>query len=195
MLQIDDTLVSLDVVEKYFCCDLDKCLGECCIEGDAGAPITPEEYEKLQEVTPQVWDYLTPAAQRVLEEQGPAYYDCDGDLVTSIVDGRDCVFTTYAPGGMCLCALEKAWRDGKAPMSKPMSCHLYPIRLKELSGGITALNYHSWNICKAAELLGRSKGLRVYQFLQGPLERRFGKDWYRELKLVADEWLKQNPDK
>ena len=192
MLQIEDTLVSLDVVEKFFCCDLDKCLGECCIEGDAGAPITPEEYEKLQEVTPAVWDYLTPAAQRVLQEQGPAYYDSDGDLVTSIVDGRDCVFTTYAPGGLCLCALEKAWREGKAPMAKPMSCHLYPIRLKELANGITALNYHSWNICRAAEVAGRAKGLRVYQFLQGPLERRFGKDWYKQLSLVASEWLKQS---
>ncbi|MCM1006125.1 MAG: DUF3109 family protein [Lachnospiraceae bacterium] len=193
MLQIQDTLVSLDVIEKYFCCDLDKCLGECCIEGDAGAPITPEEYEKLQEVTPQVWEYLTPGAKRVLEEQGPAYYDSDGDLVTSIVEGRDCVFTTYAPGGMCLCALEKAWREGKAPLCKPMSCHLYPIRIKELPGGITALNYHSWNICRAAELLGKRQSLRVYQFLKGPLERRFGKSWYAELTLAAEEWLRQSP--
>ena len=88
MLQIEDALVSLDILERYFMCDLDACHGECCIEGDAGAPITSGEYEKLQELTPAVWDYLTPAAQRVLEEQGPAYYDEDGDLVTSIVDGR-----------------------------------------------------------------------------------------------------------
>lgn len=191
MLQIQDTLVSLDVIERYFICDLDACHGECCIEGDAGAPITPEEYEKLQEVTPAVWDYLTPAGRRVLQEQGPAYYDEEGDLVTSIVEGRDCVFTTYAENGMCLCALEKAYRDGKTDFCKPVSCHLYPVRLKSLPGGITALNHHSWKICKAAEVLGRAKGVRVYQFLQGPLERHFGKEWYAELRLAAEEWLKQ----
>lgn len=192
MLSIQDTLVSLDVIERFFLCDLDACHGECCIEGDAGAPITPEEYEKLQEITPAVWDYLTPAGKRVLEEQGPAYYDEEGDLVTSIVDGRDCVFTTYGENGMCLCALEKAYRDGKTDFYKPISCHLYPVRLKELSAGITALNYHSWKICKAAEVLGRAKGVRVYQFLREPLERRFGKEWYKELELAAGEWLKQS---
>lgn len=192
MLSIQDTLVSLDMIERFFLCDLDACHGECCIEGDAGAPITPEEYEKLQEITPAVWDYLTPAGKRVLEEQGPAYYDEEGDLVTSIVDGRDCVFTTYGENGMCLCALEKAYRDGKTDFYKPISCHLYPVRLKELSAGITALNYHSWKICKAAEVLGRAKGVRVYQFLREPLERRFGKEWYKELELAAGEWLKQS---
>lgn len=192
MIQIQDTLVSLDVIERFFHCDLEACHGECCIEGDAGAPITPEEYEKLQEITPAVWDYLTPAAKRVLEEQGPAYYDEEGDLVTSIVDGRDCVFTTYAENGLCLCALEKAYRDGKTDFYKPVSCHLYPVRLKELPGGITALNYHSWKICKAAEVLGRAKVTRVYEFLQGPLERRFGKSWYADLRLVATEWLSRS---
>lgn len=192
MLQIQDTLVSLDVIERHFLCNLDTCHGECCIEGDAGAPITPEEYEKLMEITPAVWDYLTPAARRVLEEQGPGYYDEEGDLVTSIVDGRDCVFTTYDKGGMCLCALEKAFREGKTDFYKPISCHLYPVRLKEVGGGVTALNYHSWKICKAAEVSGRAKGVHVYQFLQGPLERRFGKEWYAELCLAAEEWLKQS---
>lgn len=191
MLQIQDTLVSLDVIERCFHCDLEACHGECCIEGDAGAPITAEEFEKLQETLPLVWDYLTPAGQRVLREQGPAYYDEEGDLVTSIVDGRDCVFTTYGENGMCLCALEKAYREGKTDFCKPMSCHLYPVRLKTLAGGVTALNYHSWKICKAAEVLGRAKGVRVYQFLQGPLERRFGKEWYAELRLAAEEWLRQ----
>lgn len=191
MIQIQDTLVSLDVIERHFLCDLNACHGECCIEGDAGAPITPQEYEKLMELTPVVWDYLTPAGQRVLQEQGPAYYDEDGDLVTSIVEGRDCVFTTYGENGMCLCALEKAYRDGKTDFYKPISCHLYPVRLKELSGGITALNYHSWKICKAAEVLGRAKGVRVYEFLRGPLERHFGKEWYKELTVVANEWLSQ----
>lgn len=195
MLQIDDTLVSLDLIERYFCCDLDSCHGECCIEGDAGAPITAEEYEKLQELTPAVWDDLTPAAQRVLEEQGPAYYDEDGDLVTSIVDGRDCVFTTYAPGGVCLCALEKAFREGRTTgFCKPQSCHLYPVRLKEYDG-FTAVNLHRWKICKCAEVLGRRKGIRAYQFLKQPLTARFGEEWYAKLCEAAGAWLEQHPDR
>lgn len=191
MLQIQDTLVSLDLIERFFHCDLSVCRGECCIEGDAGAPITPQEYEKLQEVTPLVWDDLTPGARRVLEEQGPAYYDEEGDLVTSIVDGRDCVFTTYGEGGMCLCAIEKAYRAGKTDFCKPESCALYPVRLATVGADTVALNYHRWKICKAAEVLGRAKGVRVYEFLRGPLERRFGPDWYAELSLAAREWLKQ----
>lgn len=100
MLQIQNTLVSLDLVERFFCCDLQSCLGQCCIEGDAGAPVTEEECERLREVLPEVWDDLSPAARRVIEEQGVAYVDEEGDLVTSIVDGRNCVFTCYASGGM-----------------------------------------------------------------------------------------------
>lgn len=189
MLQIKDSLVSLDILERHFLCDLNACKGECCIEGDAGAPITAEEYEKLQELTPAVWEMLTPAARRVLEEQGPAYYDEDGDLVTSIVDGRDCVFTTYDANGMCLCALEKLYREGKSDFYKPISCHLYPARLRELPGGMTAVNYHRWKVCKAAEVLGRAKDVRVYQFLEGPLVRRFGREWYDELCEAASAWL------
>lgn len=193
MLQIKDTLISLDLIEKYFICDLDSCLGACCIEGDAGAPITEEEYERLCELIPEIYPLLLPGAQKVIEEQGPGYYDEEGDLVTSIVNGRDCVFTTYAEGGKCLCALEKAHREGKIPFFKPASCHLYPVRLKQLGGDMTAVNLHRWKICKCAEVLGRAKGVRAYEFLKEPLTRRFGKEWYDELCLVAKEWLAQNP--
>lgn len=190
MLQIDDTLISLDLIERYFCCDLNACKGECCIEGDAGAPITDEEYAKLQEVTPIVWDDLTPAAQKVLEEQGPAYYDEEGDLVTSIVGGRDCVFTTYAPGGLCLCAIEKACAEGKCSFRKPQSCALYPVRLGNV-GTLTAVNFHKWKICRAAEKLGHREGIRAYQFLKGPLTQRFGEEWYAKLCEAAEAWLAQ----
>ncbi len=191
MLQIKDTLVSLDLIERYFICDLDSCLGACCIEGDAGAPLTDDEYERLCELMPSIYPLLNPAAQKVVEEQGPAYYDEDGDLVTSLVEGRDCVFTTYAPGGKCLCALEKAHREGKIPFFKPSSCHLYPVRLKDYAG-FTAVNLHRWKICKCAETLGRAKGVRAYEFLKEPLTRRFGKEWYDELCLIAKEWLKSS---
>ena len=189
MLQIKDTLISLDLIEDYFVCDLDKCLGECCIEGDAGAPLTDEEYERLCELMPEIYPLLSPAAQKVVEEQGPGYYDEDGDLVTSIVEGKDCVFTTYAPGGKCLCALEKAHREGRIPFFKPESCHLYPVRLKKF-GGYTALNMHHWKICKCARVLGRTKGVRAYQFLKEPLIAKFGEEWYNELCIAAEEYLK-----
>lgn len=191
MLKIQDAIVSLDIIERYFLCDISTCHGCCCVEGDAGAPITPEEYEKLQELTPIVWEYLSDKARDILTKQGPAYYDADGDLVTSIVDGKDCVFTTYDDKGTCLCALEKAYRDGKTDFQKPESCHLYPARLAEYAG-MTAVNFHRWDICRAAEILGRSKKLRAYQFLKTPLIKRFGKEWYDELCLAAEEWLRQS---
>ena len=194
MLQIKDTLVSLDLAKQYFCCDLDTCLGECCIEGDAGAPITQEEYDKIKEILPVIWDDLLPQAQAEIEANGVGYVDEEGDLVTSIVEGKNCVFTCYAPGGMCQCAIEKAYRAGKIDFYKPSSCHLYPVRLKEYPT-FTAVNYHRWKICKCAELLGRKNGLRVYQFLKEPLTRRFGKEWYDELVLACEAYLEEYGDK
>ena len=190
MFDIQNTLVSLDVVEKFFCCDLSACLGECCIEGDAGAPITEEEDEKIREILPIIWDDLLPAAKRIIEEEGTSYLDQTGDLVTQIVDGRNCAYSYYGPNGLCLCAIEKAYREGKTDFYKPISCHLYPIRLKQV-GCYTALNYDQWKICKCAEVLGRAKGIRVYQFLKEPLIRRFGEEWYAELKTTCEEYLKQ----
>ena len=190
MLQIQNTLVSLDLVERFFCCDLQSCLGQCCIEGDAGAPVTEEVGERLREVLPEVWDDLSPAARRVIEEQGVAYVDEEGDLVTSIVDGRNCVFTCYASGGMCLCAIEKAYREGRVGWMKPSSCHLYPVRLTEYKD-FTAVNLHRWKICKCAEVLGRREGIRAYQFLRGPLTARFGEAWYEELASTCEEYLRQ----
>lgn len=191
MLQIDDTLISLDLIERHFECDLDTCLGECCIEGDAGAPLTPEEAERLRELTPKIRPLLSPRAQAVLDEQGPSYIDEEGDLVTSIVDGRDCIFTTYGKGGMCLCALEKARREGHGEFFKPISCSLYPVRVKEYDG-FTAVNLHRWKICKCAEVKGRLSGTRAYRFLREPLTRRFGAEWYEKLEVAAEHFLSQS---
>ena len=190
MLPIQNTLVSLDLAERFFCCDLDSCLGECCIEGDAGAPITEEEKKRLEEILPVVWDDLLPAARREIEENGVAYTDEEGDLVTSIVDGRNCVFTTFGEGGMCHCAIEKACRAGKTDFLKPASCHLYPVRLTEYPS-FTAVNYHRWKICKCAEILGHKRGIRLYQFLEGPLVRRFGREWYDELVEACEAYIEQ----
>lgn len=190
MLEIGNTLVSLDIIEKFFLCDLDKCLGECCIEGDAGAPISEEEAKKLEELLPTVWDDLLPSAQQRIKEAGTSYVDEEGDLVTQIVDGKNCVFTTYGNNGMCLCAIEKAFREGKTDFYKPISCHLYPVRLTEYPT-FTAVNIHSWKICKCAEVLGRAKNVRVYQFLKGPLIRKFGEQWYDELVQACEAYLEE----
>lgn len=194
MLQIQHTLVSLDLIERYFVCDLDACLGACCIEGDAGAPLLEEEDARIREVLGEVKGDLAPRAVREIEENDSSYRDADGDLVTQIVDGRDCVYTCYAPGGKCLCALEKAFREGRIADVKPISCRLYPVRLKEYDG-FTAVNMHRWKICRPAETLGRKLGIRAYEFLKGPLTAKFGSEWYDELELTAREYLRQHPDK
>lgn len=190
MLQIGDTLVSLDLAERFFCCDLDACHGECCIEGDAGAPITENEKKELERLLPEINDELLPQAQEVIRRQGVSYVDEEGDMVTSIIDGRNCVFTCFAPGGMCQCAIEKAYRNGRVAMRKPISCYLYPLRITEYPS-FTAVNYHRWKICRPAEALGRKLGLRLYQFLKEPLIQRFGKEWYDELCLACESYLEQ----
>ncbi len=190
MIEIKDTLVSLDLVERFFCCDLDKCLGQCCIDGDAGAPITKEEYNKLKEIFPLIKDRLLPSALERIEEAGLAYIDEEDDLVTQIVDNRNCVFTTYAPGGKCLCAIESAYRDGVIDWRKPTSCYLYPVRLKKYPT-FTAVNYHRWKICRCAEVAGRAKNIRLYQFLKQPLIDTFGQEWYDELVIACQAYIDQ----
>ena len=188
MLQIGNTLVSLDLAERFFCCDLDKCLGQCCIEGDAGAPITTEEYKKLEEITSSLMPELLPAAIKVIEEDGVGYTDEEGDLVTSIIDGKNCVYTCYASGGKCLCAIERAYRQGKCDFRKPISCYLYPLRLTDYPT-FTAINYHRWKICRSAEINGKELGIRLYQFMKEPLIERFGKEWNDELAEACDAYL------
>lgn len=199
IIEINNILVHLDIITEYFCCDLEKCKGECCIEGDAGAPVLFDEIADIEVSCEVVWDNLSASAQAVIDKQGVVYTDRDGDLVTSIVNGKDCVFTCYDDieyygkkvSKCCLCALEKAFREGKTKFCKPISCSLYPIRVKELSNGFIGLNYNRWSICKDALKKGEEEKIRVYQFLREPLTRRFGKEWYDELCHVAEEYLAQ----
>jgi hypothetical protein len=193
MLEIQNTLVTLDLIEEFFCCDLEKCKGECCIEGDAGAPVTEDEVEKIKESLSAIEADMLPRAIEEVKANGVAYVDEEGDLVTTILDGRNCAFTCYAPGGICLCALEKAWREGRTAWKKPASCSLYPLRITEYPT-FTAVNYHRWNICRDAVELGRKKGIRLYQFLEGPLTERFGAEWYAELCEAATAYLEQYGD-
>lgn len=201
ILQIGDILISSDILTEMFCCDLSACKGQCCIEGDAGAPVTLDEIGEIEDALDETWSDLSATAQAVIDKQGVAYTDQEGDLVTSIVNGKDCVFTyyddiedfnTHEPiKGCCLCALEKAFRAGKSRFCKPISCALYPIREKRFSDGTVALNYHRWDVCKDAVKKGRELSLPVYKFLEGPLVRRFGQEWYDELCNVAHELREQ----
>lgn len=190
MIQIDDVVVSLDVLREKFLCDLSACKGECCIEGDAGAPVEPDEVEKLEAALPAIWDDLSPEARAVIDRRGVVYTDCEGDLVTSIVNNKDCVFTCYDERGCCCCALEKAFRAGRTRFYKPVSCHLYPVRVSRY-GSYKAVNYHRWDVCKAAVLLGSKENVPVYKFLREPFIRKFGEAWYRELELAAEELKRQ----
>lgn len=209
MVGIQDTLVSEDLLRELFCCDLAACKGGCCnSEGESGAPLDEDELEVMKAMVDVTWEELTPRGQQVIREQGPYFKDASGDWVTSVVDGRDCVFCTYpsdaecdaahVPTGSCLCAIEKAFREGrfqthpayrngKEPFMKPVSCHLYPVRLKQI-GDYLAVNYDEQpQMCGCASRLGRKLNLRMYQCLKDSLIRRFGQAWYDELCLVAEE--------
>lgn len=191
MVQIGDAIVSFDIFREFFCCNPSHCKGICCVEGDAGAPVALDEVEKLEEAFTVVESEMTPSARTVVAEQGVVYSDRDGDLVTSIVNGKDCVFASRDENGCCICLIEKAYNEGRTDWRKPISCYLYPARLKSMNGGLTAVNFQKWDVCRMAQVLGRRKGIRAYQFLKEPLVERFGSEWYDELLVVADELQKQ----
>jgi len=184
MIQIANTLLSDDIFEAQFICDLCKCKGQCCVDGESGAPLTREEHDQIQEILPEIWDDLSPKAQELISTQGISYTDTDGELVTSIINGEECVFTYFDENGICKCAIDTAYREGRITVQKPISCHLYPIRLTEYAD-YTAVNYHQWSVCRPAVKLGRKEGVPLYRFLREPLIRRFGEEWYREVCEVA----------
>ena len=216
IIQVGDVLISSDILTEKFCCDLSACKGQCCVEGDAGAPVTLDEIAEIEDCLDTVWGDLSASAQAVIDKQGVAYTDQEGDLVTSIVRGKDCVFTYYdslqftvdglqmnteAPekstvnckpstvniDDCCLCALEKAFRAGKTHFCKPVSCALYPIREKRLGNDLIGLNYNRWEVCKMAVAKGQQEEILLYQFLREPLIRRFGEEWYDELLNTVKE--------
>lgn len=189
IIQIDNVLISLDCLKERFCCDLGSCGGQCCVEGDAGAPVTLDEVAKIEDMLDGVWKDLSVAAQSVIDKQGVAYTDSEGELVTSIVNGKDCVFTCYE-NGCCYCALEKAFRAGKSKFCKPISCYLYPIREVKIGTDMVGLNYHEWDVCKCARIKGKELNIPVYKFLKEPLIRRFGEEWYKALEDSVAELKK-----
>ncbi|MDO9511338.1 MAG: DUF3109 family protein [Bacteroidales bacterium] len=183
---IENCLVSDDLAEVHFVCDLEKCKGACCVEGDAGAPMLEDEIGMLEDVIDTVVKYMTPQGLQVLQEYGVFDYDAGGNFVTPLVNGGACIFTNYTDG-IAWCAIEKAFDAGESDFRKPESCYLYPLRIKELSTGDT-VNYHKWGICKAALKKGKALNVALYQFLKEPLIERYSEEWYAELvKEIENE--------
>lgn len=188
MLQIDDTLISEDMLEEHFVCDLAVCKGACCIEGDNGAPLTDDEIDTIDALLPIIRDDLSQVSRDIIDKQGFFYIDSELEPVTSIVNGRECVFTYTDENGICKCAIEKAFREGKTDFYKPISCHLYPVRLQKYAD-YTAVNVHNWNICNCARNLGTKLSVPVYQFLKEPLVRKFGNEWYNQLEIADKQYF------
>jgi hypothetical protein len=193
MIQIDDKLLSFDIFEKHFCCDLPKCLGACCVDGQSGAPLEPNEIEMLEMELAQIKPYLKPSGLEAINQQGVAIRDLDGDMVTPLIEDEECAYS-IEENGITFCAIEKAWFDGKVKFRKPISCHLYPIRAKKYSSFI-ALNYDQWSICQPARQLGEKEGIPVFRFLKGAITRAYGEDFYKELEeayLLIQKNAKEN---
>ena len=190
MIQIDDKLISEDLFSEEFVCNLAKCKGICCVEGDAGAPLDEDETHILDEIYPKIKSYLRPEGIQAIEEQGTYTLDFEGDLVTPLVNNAECAYVIFDEKGYTKCAIEKAYEDGVIDWQKPISCHLYPIRITEYSN-FSAINYHEWDICSDACTLGKELGVKVYQFLKKPLIRKYGEDFYQTLSEAAEEWEKE----
>lgn len=180
MLIVKESIVSDDIADCRFCCDLAQCKGQCCVEGDYGAPLTDDEVDTLQRILPQVLPYMTAEGRSVVEREGVSTLDNAAEPCTPLVNNRECAYVAWADDGTALCAIEQACRDGKTDFLKPVSCHLYPIRVDNY-GEFTAVNYHRWDVCRCAVTKGNECGVPLYQYLREPLIRRFGQEWYDEL--------------
>lgn len=184
MLEIGRAIVSLDILEKEFLCDLLKCKGACCVEGDSGAPVTPDEVQEIEKAYPEFKSYIPLNHQQEIADQGFAVIDIEGDLVTPLVDNRQCAYS-YKEHGIIKCGIEKAYLDQKITFRKPVSCHLFPIRITEYKR-FDAVNYERLDICKPGRQCGKSARLPVYVFLKEPLIRKYGSDWYSQLEYAAE---------
>jgi hypothetical protein len=183
MLQIGDTIISFDILDKFFCCDLSKCLGECCVQGDVGAPLQIDELIELENIFQIVKKYLD--LRNVITLTTNLYEeDIDGEFVTPLVEGQECAYIYYEDN-IAKCAIEKAYFKGEIAFRKPISCHLYPIRITKYPS-YEAVNYHDWYICKDAKLLGKSEKIPIYKFLKEPLIRKYGNEWYEQLVYAAE---------
>jgi hypothetical protein len=191
MIISGEILLSDELFENKFVCDLGSCKGACCVAGDSGAPLEPEETMILEEIFEQVKPYMNEEGIKTIEKRGLWETDEDGDLVTPLVGGVGaCAFVIYE-NGIAKCSIEKAYLEGKVSFKKPISCHLYPIRVSK-QPYYTMLNYHRWGLCKPAIKNGKALGVPAFRFLKEPLERKFGKEWYEGVEEIYEEWKKEN---
>ncbi len=190
IVDIDDKLISTEIFEQKFVCDLNACKGACCIEGDAGAPLQLEEIDIMEEALEAVKPYMRKEGIAAVEKSGVFYMDDWNEPATTLVDNKECAFVFFDEKKIAKCAFEQAYIDGKTTWKKQISCHLYPIRVSKLSQGY-ALNYESWSICKDACTLGKKLQVPVYKFLKEPLERAFGEAFYKDLEAI-DATLKNS---
>ena len=185
MIKIDHVLVSEELKDNYFACHLKACHGDCCVEGDAGAPLEEEEISMLEDYIDKVMPFMTVEGKKVIEKNGVFDYDADGEYVTPLVNNRECAFV-YQVNSINFCAIEKSFLEGMIKFQKPVSCHLYPIRVSPLKTGV-ALNYHRWSICEPARILGKKEQVPVFRFLKDPISRVYGSEFYEELEIVYKE--------
>lgn len=185
MIEIDNILISDEIQKIRFCCDLESCKGACCVEGDAGAPLEENEISIIEDYIEEIKPYMRKEGIEVIEKNGIFDFDAGGDYVTPLINDKDCAFVIYE-NDIAFCAIEKAWADGKLKFQKPISCHLYPIRVNKHET-FEALNYHKWYICQPACTMGKKLELPLYKFLKDPLTRKYGKEWYDKLVKAIEK--------
>jgi hypothetical protein len=193
MLEIGKTIVSFDVIEEHFLCDLMKCKGACCVEGDSGAPLTQEEAVLIEQIYPDFEPYITGEGKEVVTRVGTSVIDRDGDLVTPLMSNEACAFVYVDEQGLTKCGIEKAFLEGKIDFRKPVSCHLFPIRITAYKR-FDAVNYQQIDICKPGRQCGRAQKLPLYRFLKEPLIRKYGNAWYEQLSYAAEHRPWENQD-
>ncbi|WP_190810873.1 DUF3109 family protein [Flagellimonas sp. S3867] len=184
MFQIGKTIVSEEILENDFVCNLSACKGACCVDGEYGAPLEEAETQRLDDIFNAVKPYLRPEGVRAIEEQGTFVKGEDGEWETPLVNKSECAYVIFSEDGITKCGLESAYNDGATDWKKPISCHMYPVRTREYSE-FTAVNYHQWEICDPACSLGKELKVPIYKFVKEALIRKFGETWYKELEDVA----------
>lgn len=189
MIIVGNVIVSEDILERKFACQLGACKGACCVKGDAGAPLEQEEVEIIAAELENIKPFLPLEGLDYIQEHGFSTVDPDGETGTVCRPTGECVFVNYE-NGIATCGIEKAYYAGKTWFHKPLSCHLYPIRAKKY-GEYTALNYHNWEICSPACKAGEEQKISVHRFVKDALVRKFGPKWYGDLEDVAEAWLKR----
>ena len=187
MFQLGKAIISEDILEKDFVCNLSACKGACCIEGEAGAPVTQNEMAILKEIYPKVKPFLRAEGIKAINEQGTYIKTAQGELETPLVNGKECAYVTFTENGTASCGIEDAFNAGEIDFRKPISCHLYPVRIQDYSE-FSAVNYHRWPICDDACTLGKELQVPIYKFVKDALIRKYGEDWYAELEKVAKNY-------